>query len=177
VSTPVVATPAEGRPAAAPAGVRPAAAPAWARPMAALAWVVASDVVAPTVCRAAVWRWSMAAEGASGGAVEAAALAADAAPDVAAVGDRRVLAGGRWADGGGAAARAWRSAGSATQWSSGDGAGDGPAAVERRHARGGVSAARAEECWRRRGSVELWRRRWSSSGGATSGRRGWLKGK
>jgi hypothetical protein len=52
-STPVVAAPAGGRPAAMPAGARPAAAPAGARPTAALAWAAASGAPASTFCRAA----------------------------------------------------------------------------------------------------------------------------
>jgi hypothetical protein len=54
--------------------------------------------------------------------------------------------------------RAQRSAGGATQWSTDGGAGDGPAAVERR---------RAQELWWRR-AQELWWRRWGPRGGATS---------
>jgi hypothetical protein len=123
--------------------------------MAALAWAAASGVPAPTVCRATVWRWSMAVEGASGGAVEAAALVAEAAADVAAVGDRRVRAGERW-DGGGAAARGQRGVGGArrgvlaARLSGARTAAQGPAAVERRRAQ------------------ELWWRRWGPGGGATS---------
>jgi hypothetical protein len=98
----------------------------------------------------------MAVEGASGGAVEAAALVAEAAPEVAAVGDRRVRAGGRWDGGGGAAARGQRSAGGArrgvqaARLSGARTAAQGPAAVERRRAQ------------------ERWWRRWGPGGGATS---------
>jgi hypothetical protein len=136
----------------------------------------------------------MAVEGASGGAVEAATLVADAAPDVAAVGDRRVLAGDRWDGGGGAAARGQRSAGGARGGVLAAQLSGARAAALEMGRRRWSDGARAEECrrraWRsaggagrarrRRGPVELWRRRWSSGGGAgasgggaTSGSRGW----
>jgi hypothetical protein len=88
----------------------------------------------------------MAVEGASGGAVEAAALVAEAAPDVAAVGDRRVRAGERWDGGGGAAARGQRSAGGA---------------------RRGVLAARLSGA--RTAALEMGRRRWSGGERRSSG--------
>jgi hypothetical protein len=122
----------------------------------------------------------MAVEGASGGAVEAAALVADAAPDVAAVGDRRVRAGEKWDGGGGAAARGQRSVGGARRGVLAarlNGARTAALEMGRRRWSGGAhwssggdarrSSAGGAGPWRRRDQQEQWRR-WSPGGGATS---------